>query len=419
MAFVTGLQAAQKRGFALRQSMDVIRMTGPELLSHLAAVAQRNPLVELRDSSGGAWGGAGGTIDVISDLAVAQVDGLAAHVLAQIGPLLGQGDLHSQLIAAFVDELEPSGWIGGDVAQVAARCNCAQATAEAVLQHLQASVEPAGLFARDLAECLRLQADERGVLTPQMTAVIAGLGRWGGGALSDLARLARCSEAEAQECLIALRRMDPKPGAQFENDATLGREPDVLLRPVEGGWDIALNTARLPSIHVTPVPRTARSAPLKEALSEARDLTSALDMRRSAILMIMGEIVRLQADVFQDGLARLAPMSMAEVADAVGVHASTVSRVLNGLLIEAPCGVIAARELFDTAVGADGQQHARASIMARMRALLSQEDRAKPLSDTRLTELMRAEGVDVSRRTIAKYRSSMGVAPPAERRRTG
>ena len=417
MSMSLGLVTTQKQAFVLHQSMALLRMSSQELTDFLLETAEVNPLLlvtrprrrlRVRNS----------TTDALEAMAEEASASLFTHVTAELRGLLARGGLLARIVEALIEELEPSGWLGAPLSGIAGRFGIAEAHVASVLTLVQKRVEPAGLFARSLQECLRLQLEEQGEVGPDMLAVLAHLDLLERGNAGDIAKRTGVSHDHVLDCLAALRRLDPKPGARFAPpSAALMREPDAQVVRGPHGWEVRFQAASEPTVGIGALPRGLRSDEVAQALKQARALKQALDLRLSAMRKVVAELVVRQQAYFDHGAVALHPLAMADLARATGFHASTVGRVLNGYLIEGPHGVIGARDLCSGAASRGSGAHSRTQVMALLRGLLDSEDPAAPLSDARLVALLLAEGVTLSRRMAAKYRQLLGYAPAALRRR--
>ncbi|GLO69944.1 RNA polymerase sigma-54 factor [Phaeobacter inhibens] len=411
MPLKTQLRAKHSQVFRLGQVVTLLQMTATELDEHLAAEAQENPILVLRQRRAAGMS----ATDVLEMTAVAQPNSLYDHVFRELAGLLGQGGLMEKLITALIAELEPSGWLGRTPAAIAESLQLNEELVDAALRVVQKRIDPAGLFARDLKDCLRLQLEDRDAMTAEMELVLDHLPALERGGPSALAKATELSSDSVQECLALLRRLDPKPGNAFVVDPTLTREPDVRITPSGDGWDIEFLSSWQGGVEITQLPRGGRASEANEALAKARALKHALDMRVSALKGVVGEIVERQGAYFRLGDRALAPMTLSEIARETGFHLSTVSRILNGLLIEGPNGIVLARTLFTGTASAQATQ-SKPQVQARIRALLAEEDLRKPLSDRRLTAILQSEGIAVSRRVVSNYRQDIGIHPAAKRR---
>lgn len=417
MSLAAGLSACQSQRLALGPAMSLLRLSSAELAAHLAEAAQENPCLVLRPPRRRAP--PRGLTAAMLERREAPAGGLHAHVAAELGPLLARGDPLSRVIGALVEELEPSGWMTAPPGGIAARLGIGEHLVLGALKLVQARVSPTGLFARDLAECLALQLEERGALDARMRALLAHLPSLEREGPAGLARRAGLGAAETAEGLALLRGLDPKPGARFDQDPAAMREPDAMVARAAsgGGWRLRFNRDAEPAVEIAPPGSGgAGGAALAEALRDARRLRDALALRRSATRQVVGALVAAQTGYLARGIAGLRPLAMADLAARTGFHPSTVGRALHGYLIETPHGLVEARTLCPGAVSRAGA-HCPAQAMARIRAILGAEDPRAPLSDAALAARLQAEGMAISRRVAAKYRDGCGLPRAALRRR--
>ena len=346
---------------------------------------------------------------------------LIIHVLARIQLQFPPGRAR-QIALVLAEALEPSGWLGRALPVLAAEAGASVAETQAVLAHLQ-QMEPAGLFARDLAECLRLQLAEAGALDRVMDAMLSHLDLLAQGAHARLARLCGTDAADVARRFRLIRGLDPKPGAQFAPFAAAGmREPDLLARQIPGGgWEVVLNRSALPALEVR---RAAGGS--TEALATARALQRSVVARNSTLLRVGQEILRRQSGALEDGPGALLAMRMADLAEALDLHVSTISRVVAGTAVDTPRGTWWLRALFSRAVGQaaaawepGAPPPSTAALRDRLAGLVAGEDATAPLSDAALAAVLRAEGLPLARRTVAKYRAMLHIPPAHRRRRRG
>lgn len=330
---------------------------------------------------------------------------LAAHALALVERLRLQCR-GTRIAEALVEALEPSGWVGRPVTAIAQGSGTSVAEVEAVLLRLQAEADPTGLFARSLAECLRLQAVEQGEMDAAMEAVLDRLELVGRGEIDRLAREAVLDVDTVRARIGMLRAYDPKPGARFQPFAAPVREPDLIAVLGPQGWTLALNRSALPTLSLAEGRGRDRSA--------ARELIRLVENRNATLLSVAQEILSRQEAALNHGTGALVPMTMAEVAASVGLHESTVSRVVAGASVDTPQGTWWLRSLFTAAVRKGGP--AAGALRDRLARLVAGEDPASPLSDKALAEALSAGGAPIARRTVAKYRGLLNL-PPAHRRR--
>lgn len=304
-------------------------------------------------------------------------------------------------------------------------------------------MEPAGLFARSLAECLRLQLQDRGQYSALLARVLAELETWAELSPAQAAQKLDCSEAAFREALAILRRLDPKPGAKFDagDDGLL--EADIFLRPVEaGGWLVELNTNNLPRLLVNQSfaqLTSVRTEPAKTqgaAKSESRQqddqryiseqwhsatcLVSALEQRATTMLRVACALVEAQSAFFEQGLYALKPLVQRQLAERLDLHESTISRVCANKYISTPRGTYELKFFFSSSVGggdAEDQGQAAKAVQAHIKRLIEQEDRKRPLSDDKIVKLLASEKIGLARRTVTKYREALGFGSSVQRKR--
>ncbi|MFN4192511.1 MAG: RNA polymerase sigma-54 factor [Tabrizicola sp.] len=330
---------------------------------------------------------------------------LVSHVLSVI-EALRPDPAETRIAMALAEAMEPSGWLGRAPATIAAQLGVGVAAVEGVLNRLQKRAEPTGLFARNLADCLRLQAEEAGELDRAMSALLDRLDLLARGEIDRIAREAALDVAEIRAALGRLRSYDPKPGAGFEPFAAPVREPDLIAEKGAAGWIVSLNRSALPSVSVAEGRGKGRA--------EARALIRLIEGRNATLLSAGQEIMARQTAALEQGLGALQPMTMAEVGTALGLHESTISRVVAGTAIDTPRGTWWLRSLFTRALHEGGPS--AGALRDRLARLVAAEDPDHPLSDEALAEALAEGGAPIARRTVAKYRAMLNL-PPAHRRR--
>lgn len=415
----------------LRQAIVLLQMGNTELRAFIEAQSEENPFVDLAVPAAAAplhtRGANDSDWDQIASLPDHADRSLYLHMARQIGQMnLDPDDL--SLAAVFLDELEPTGWLGQSTAEIAERAHVPIERAEALLARLQ-RLDPAGVFARTLAECLRPQVEEHGLMSPLFDLVLRNLGLLAAADIPGLARACGCGAADLRPVLRQLRGLDPKPGLRFDVAGDPVRPPDLLVTAApDGGWQIELNRTNLPVVIVrdaaaqrlsTPAPRRDNaSAYIAERLSVARWLARAVDHRNRTVLRIGEEIVREQRDFFALGPAHLRPMILHDIAARAGVHESTVSRVSGCILMATPHGTFPLKHFFSAALLArDAVAGSAGAVRHRIGALIRCELPEAPLSDDQLVRLMQSEGISVARRTVAKYREQLNIPGSTVRRR--
>lgn len=391
---------------------------------------------ESRSARDAEWGaassGAGGDVDEMpgwEQLRAAEVT-LAEHLEAQVGALTS--DTRTAFIARhIIGLLDDAGYLASTLEEVAEDLGVELYEAEAGLALVQ-SLDPSGVGARSLAECIAIQAREADRYDPCMAALISNLDLVARGEIARLKRLCRVDDEDFADMLRELRGYDPRPGLAFARSDAGAVIPDILVAAnANGGWDIALNEETLPKLIVNRgyylelnAGATSRESQgwLKEKLADAHWLICALDQRQKTILKTAAEIVKQQDGFFRRGVAELRPLTLREVAEQIGMHESTVSRVTSNKYLWCERGTFELKYFFTSGVGrigegADGEGASSASIKARIRALIEAETAKNILSDQQLAEMLQKEGFDLARRTVAKYREAIGLGSSAERRR--
>jgi len=361
------------------------------------------------------------------DQTLASEESMRDYLLAELGFLVcTPGD---RLIGAhLIDMLDEAGYLHGSLKELAERLGCDIEDIEAVLGALQ-TIEPAGLFARDLAECLSLQLSERGHLDSVMKTFLDNLELLAKRDLASLMQICDVDEEDIQDMVREIRELDPKPGRAFNHDVAQPMIPDVLMRPrPDGGWLIELNSETLPKVLVNNVYYAEISSGdvskkdkryIQDCLQTANWLVKSLHQRATTILKVASEIVSQQDAFFRHGVSALKPLVLRDIADAIEMHESTVSRVTSNKYIATPRGIFELKYFFTSSVGGSGtgDGHSSEAVRQRIKILIDAEDPKKVLSDDKLVNLLKAEGMDVARRTVAKYRDSLGLSSSVQRRR--
>jgi RNA polymerase sigma-54 factor len=380
---------------------------------------------------GAGGGGRGGRPDFeedrrdVEDLADARCS-LREHLAEQLR--LSIADPTDRLIGAcLIAGLDPAGRLALDLDALAASLGCARDRIEAVLGRMQ-RFDPPGVLARSLRECLEIQLRERNRYDPAMAALLDHLDLLAKRAMRALMAACGVDAEDLAEMIAELRRLDPKPGAAFEAEPATTVVPDVLMRRAEdGSWIVELNPETLPRVlangaYYARVAAGARSREERSFIAEhwanATWLVKSLAQRASTILKVAAEIVRQQDGFFRHGITHLKPLILRDIATAVELHESTVSRVTANKYIATPRGTLELKFFFTTAIaGTDGEAHSAESVRHRIRALIAAEDPERVLSDDQIVAMLKREGVDIARRTVAKYREGLGIPSSVQRRR--
>lgn len=352
---------------------------------------------------------------------------LRDHLMDQLA--LDIHDTQDRIIgAAMIDMLDDSGWLTGGLEQITELLGCETADVERVLAQLQ-RFDPAGIFARDLKECLALQLREKDRLDPAMQRFLDNLHLLAARDGKGLMKACGVDADDIADMASEIRALNPKPATLFEHFVSQPITPDVLMRRSEDNqWLVELNPETLPRVLVnesyfTTVSKDAKTKQDTEYLTErfqsANWLVKSLHQRATTIIKVASEIVRQQQGFFDHGVGFLRPLVLRDIAEAIEMHESTVSRVTSNKYISTPRGLFELKYFFTSSIAGTGggEAHSAESVRHRIKALIDAEDPAKILSDDRIVEILREEGIDIARRTVAKYRESMKIASSVQRRR--
>ena len=336
--------------------------------------------------------------------------------------------LKERLVAyKFLEELEPTGWISTTVKDVGDQTSVDTHIVESVLETLQ-MIEPAGLFSRTLAECLKLQAEDAVLLDDTLASILDNLHLLGGGKFDLLKRRCGCSDEELSKKLKIIKSFNPKPGLQFSSETINIREPDLKIIKNDDGWLVTLNKSTLPSVIIDKTyAKTVRKTKMdteqkefiKEKIAEANWLKNALQKRNDTMLRVGAEIAKRQTEFLEKGPNYLQPMILRDVAEAVELHESTISRVTTGSLMETPQGTLELKSFFSVGLQLNDDQSSQSSaaVKFRIKKLIETEKSQNPISDDEIVETLKAGGINVARRTVAKYRKVQNIPASFMRKR--
>ncbi len=460
-----GQTAALRRGVALtpamRQSMKLLALSNAELSQLLAEALAENPLLEaasdlpdqpaapLRRPRPAAGSRQARPLPAGLERIWRKLDrrprdagyaeegeipaagpSLHDHLLHQLGTDLAD-PVDRAIGRALIENLDEAGYLTGDPAEIAKRLNLPADRVMTVLHRLQ-GFDPPGVCARNLAECLALQLEDRGRLSDRFRLLLENLGLLAGGDRRELMRRCGVGSAELAAMLQELARLDPRPGLAFDRTQTTAVSPDLAIeRGPDGVWRVELDDRSLPRLainegYAATAGTTAEArAFLSERRQAARWLLEALNRRGRTLLRIADAIVQRQGAFLEGGAGGLKPLSRREIAAALRLHESTVGRATANKYAATPRGVLALADFFGGRLGKPGHGdrsddkggHAPAAVRLRLRRLIEAESPARPLSDDRLGELLRGQGIGISRRTVAKYREMLRIPPSFRRRR--
>lgn len=362
---------------------------------------------------------------IASSVAQAQPS-LYAHVCAEIDRLLS-APRERMIGYAMAEAIEPSGWLGQSLAELATMLRVEEQEVERVLDKLHL-LEPAGLFARSLRECLWLQAKAQGKDSEEFERLLDNLESLANGDIKALKKACRVSSEKLRSMITLLRSFNPKPGSLFEQVSEPVRAPDLIVTQTPDGWKVDLNRSTMPSVRVKrgfakealkSVSKEDDKKFMSERVADAKWLHRAIEQRNSTTLAIGAEIVRRQQAFLDKGIGALKPLVLKDVAEAIDVHESTVSRVTSGLMMSTPQGSFRLKAMFSVGLqsgDADGLEAASA-IKYKIKKLIETEPASKPYSDDQIVDFMAKEGVKLARRTVAKYRDMQSIPSSFRRRR--
>ncbi|MFM9978350.1 MAG: RNA polymerase factor sigma-54 [Sphingomonadaceae bacterium] len=353
---------------------------------------------------------------------------LIDHLMAQAGEVLSGADL--AVATQLIDMIDEAGYLSGSLLELAQRLGITLAAVERVLAVIQ-RFEPTGVAARSLAECLMLQAKEADRYDPCMAVLIGNLDLLALGRIGQLQRLCMVDDEDMADMIRELRSYDPKPGLRFGGARIEAITPDVFVAQTGKGWRVEINGASLPRVlldrryHAELVAGArdkAARAWLSDCVASANWLIKALDQRQRTIVKVATELVKQQEGFFLSGVSALRPLTLRTVAEAVGLHESTVSRVTSNKYLGCARGVFELKYFFTSGVatsidGVGGEAASALAVKAAIKALIAEEAADAILSDDTLVDLLKAKGFDLARRTVAKYREAIGIGSSVQRRR--
>ena len=352
---------------------------------------------------------------------------LAEHLDAQLTEA-GLSPVERMIGGVLIDAVDDWGYMRADVLEIAHRIGASDADVLRVLQVMQ-GFDPTGVMARDIPECLTLQLKERGRFDPAMEALIANLDLLAKGHFERLMTLCGVDREDLSDMIAEVRALTPKPGAGFGGGAVQSVAPDVYVKQSpDGTWLVELNTDTMPRVlmnqrYYATVSKTAKREEDKQFLTEcaanASWLVKSLDQRARTILKVAREIVRQQDGFFAHGVAHLRPLNLKTVAAAIEMHESTVSRVTSNKYLSCARGVFELKYFFTASINAadGGESHSAEAVRHQIKGLIDGETPVEILSDDRIVEILREKGIDIARRTVAKYRESLRIPSSVERKR--
>lgn len=458
----------------LRQSIKLLQFTSVELQSFISAEIEKNPLLEQASDSedvidvpparenrevlddqilktdpftaqaafdGGAENLPGVFSDNLAPLRgqsnhpdtlfnqatenIAGAETLKQSLHEQVG-LMPLSDMAQSVVWVLIEELDDDGYLRLDLSELSQRLGVSDVHAQQALAALQ-SCDPSGVGARDLSECLKIQASDRGDLTADIALVLDRLDRLAQVSNEQFAKEVSVPPARVAEILDFVRTLNPSPGLIFDHGHTELAVPEIhVFRDNLGGWTVELNPATLPKLLINnqysaSIDKNNEqiSEYISKCTSRAKWLINSLDQRANTILRVSAEIVRQQDQFFSSGISALRPMTLRDIAEKIDVHESTVSRVTAGKYLICSLGTFELKFFFSNAVkGMEGDQdHSSRSVQEKIRRLIDLEDPKKTLSDESIVRALSEDGINIARRTVTKYREAMRIPSSVQRRR--
>ncbi len=352
---------------------------------------------------------------------------LRAHLTEQLG--IDIKDDKERLIGTYlIDHVDENGYLRMTIEEAAERLNVSTARVQSVLTQLQ-TFEPTGVFSRDLKECLSLQLRDKNELDKPMQVLLDNLQLLAKHDLGKLMKLCDISKDALVEKITILKSLAPKPGLAFGGEVAAAIEPDVAIRETpQGGWAVELNSDTLPRVLINnryfaeicgPNADEATKTFMTECQQNASWLVKSLDQRARTILKVATEIVRQQDGFFAYGIDNMRPLNLKTVAEAIDMHESTVSRVTSNKYMNTPRGLFEFKYFFTSGISSldGGDDISAEAVRHKIKILIDEETDGKVKSDDKIVKMLRSQGIDVARRTVAKYRESLGIPSSVERRR--
>lgn len=411
----------------MRQAIRILQMSAQELQALAEKEYTENPVLEIEegDSDDGLLPSSGEFPAEGREFEAADPAGITLEEELLEQAAIAFSEQREREIAAFIiGSLDERGYLMASTKSLMDALKASESEILRILRRIQ-EFEPWGVGARDLRECLRIQATQRGIYRGLVAALIdRHLDALAEARIKDIAAEERVAPKEVQAAADVLRTLNPKPGSAYGKATRACVVPDVLVRKEEGGYKIRIPEGRIPKFRISPA--YLEELPLDKNgkqyihrhLQNARWLLHCMEERRKTLCRVMEEILRLQRDCAEKGLMYLAPMTMKQVAEAIGVHESTVSRAVANKYAELPWGTVPLRKFFATTGSRPADEdYLAGQAKAALEELIKKENPSKPLSDQKLTELLAGQGMKLSRRTVMKYREQMGIPSSVKRKR--
>ncbi len=334
---------------------------------------------------------------------------------------------YKEIAIAMIDYLHPSGWFTFSIDKVSEDLNINNSIVEKTLQKLK-KLEPVGIFSESLAECLKIQLIDNNYYNKHYDILLKNLQYLSIGKFKQVSKLCEVTEEQLFKMIKIIKTLNPKPAEQFQQENIMIDQPDIIVSKTEKGWRIDLNRSTLPSVdldeeYISEINNYNFDEKgtnfADEKIGEARWLKKAVEQRNKTIIRVTAEIVKKQVGFFRHGFNHMKPMILKDISDAIGMHESTVSRVTNSKLILTEWGVMPLKNFFSASIASseNSESHAASAVRETIKSLISSEIAGKPLSDDKLAIILNKEGMEVARRTVAKYRDMLNIPSSSQRRR--
>ena len=334
---------------------------------------------------------------------------------------------YKEIAIAMIDYLHPSGWFTFSIDKVSKDLNINSSIIEKILQKLK-KLEPVGIFSGSLSECLKIQLVENNHYNKHYDILLKNLQYLSAGKFKQVSKLCEVTEEKLFRMIKIIKTLNPKPAEQFHQENIMIDQPDIIVSKTEKGWRIDLNKSTLPSVdldeeYIAEINNYKFDEKgtnfTDEKIGEARWIKKAVEQRNKTIVRVTAEIVKKQVGFFRHGFNHMKPMILKDISDAIGMHESTVSRVTNSKLVLTEWGVMPLKNFFSASIASseNSESYAASAVRETIKSLISSEIAGKPLSDDKLAVILNKEGMEVARRTVAKYRDMLNIPSSSQRRR--
>ncbi len=436
----------------LRQAIKLLQFSNLELSSYIDEEIEKNPFLERKNNSNSLevsketiakensdieqrWDFSSKNknnsfqydeISNLEDRIGERKKSLRNHLMDQILLEIPEGE-YRRIAILYLDLIEPSGWINLDIDDFIKINNISYEKATLTLSKLQ-KLEPTGVFARNLGECLRIQLKEKKISNEQNLKLTENLSLLAKGEIKKLCKIIGVNEQRLSKEINLIKNLNPKPAEEFSDYDFRIDPPDVMISNTEKGWKVELNKSTLPTLYIQEDfadkvkknnDKENEKKFVNESVNSARWLLRAIEQRNSTTLKIAVEVLKQQKQFFKYGPGHLKPLVLRDVAESVGMHESTVSRVTRSKLLQTPWGIFQMKDFFSSSVGeSDNEEaHAAKTVRTLLKEIINNERDTKPYSDEQISKIFKDKCINVARRTVAKYREMLNIPSSAERKR--